>query len=35
MVSALVQQNQDEMVLTLSFSLAANQNRQVRIGPGH
>ncbi|XP_043968947.1 double zinc ribbon and ankyrin repeat-containing protein 1 isoform X2 [Gambusia affinis] len=32
MVSALVQQNQDEMVLTLSFSLAANQNRQ-QVGP--
>ncbi|XP_008419184.1 double zinc ribbon and ankyrin repeat-containing protein 1 isoform X2 [Poecilia reticulata] len=29
MVSALVQQNQDEVVLTLSFSLAADQNLQV------
>ncbi|XP_027872263.1 double zinc ribbon and ankyrin repeat-containing protein 1 isoform X1 [Xiphophorus couchianus] len=32
MVSALVQQNQEEVVLTLSFSLAANQNRQ-QVGP--
>ncbi|XP_054881653.1 double zinc ribbon and ankyrin repeat-containing protein 1-like isoform X4 [Poeciliopsis prolifica] len=32
MVSALVQQNQDEVVLMLSFSLAANQNQQ-QFGP--
>uniref|UniRef100_A0A3B3VZT6 RanBP2-type domain-containing protein n=1 Tax=Poecilia latipinna TaxID=48699 RepID=A0A3B3VZT6_9TELE len=34
MVSALVQQNQDEVVLMLSFSLAADQNLQVRPGLG-
>ncbi|XP_016521165.1 double zinc ribbon and ankyrin repeat-containing protein 1 isoform X3 [Poecilia formosa] len=32
MVSALVQQNQDEVVLMLSFSLAADQNLQ-QVGP--